>query len=991
MRLYVDGDLVADKVVGPGTLSSEGPLWIGCAPNRHEYFTGRIDEPRIYDRALDGPEVAADMEAPIQTPRQGPVAAFAFDEGEEAGETVEDVTGDGHTATIEDGTRGRGRYGGGIQFDGKGGPECVSVPDALDLRLSEEFTLEAWVRPEDGVFGDPVVVKESEGDDAFGLGLGLGPEEEETAGGFIGHGSGTEAAGGGLVAEKAWSHVATTYDGHYIRVYVDGELVATEDAPTPPLAGEGALKIGCDGPDGQFTGRIDEVRVYDRALNAGEVVGDMETPLQTPKATPVADYSFDEDDEATQADTSGGGHTATVEGAAWTAHGRYGGAMEFDAAEEDVLRIPASPWLSFSEEFTLEAWVRPSGEGNVDAPLIDKQEGGGLGYFLYEGGSESDVPFGAADPGQEHVHADEPLPANAWSHVALVFTGNRTYLYVDGEEVQNGAAEPLVGEEGELEIGGSTDTADFFDGRIDEVRIYNRGLDAAEVGSDMETPIQTPKQGPIAAWSFEEGEGATAEDVTGDEHEATIEGAEWARGKYGEGLRFDGEHDVVKVPNSPEFALTEGFTLEAWVRPESGSNEWAPILAKEMGGGEAAEQLAWWLYEGGKEANVPVGGIEPTPGKEELAGAEDPLPVDVWSHVALTYDGSQVVLYVNGELVDCSEAPSDGPRLSEGELQIGAATEQGDYFKGRIDEVKVYNRPLSGDEIQDSAPPRFDGGLKLFVNNTSGAEAPDVYFWEAEDPLNPDGSPGSGVAGYEYRYAVNGSAYTGWLVDSAPHFLAMTAGAGDELSVQVRAYDLADNRSEIYEASQIVPEAVEATEEAEEKEEGIFNRSTYVLSEPHESLRAEATEEPAPINENNVPPEVRKEFHQAFLHGEGCASVGTSPEVRLLNGHPYEVTDTYVKCVPETYLLTATLKVDLRKVVPGKAIAPIEKEEFFSVKGPATEVKGPYRTKYRCDTGQAREWLAETHANWFHFNPLKKKTWERSTSAGSGFVEDSCS
>jgi hypothetical protein len=703
IRLYLNGVLAATHAIYGADLESGGPLDIGCDGALGEHFEGRIDEVRLYRRDLDQPEVAGDMETPIQTQKSGPLAAYAFDEGKEAGETVEDVSGNNHTATIEDGTRTEhGRYGGAVEFDGLGGTECVTVPDALDLRVSEEFTLEAWVRPDNGVNGDPVVVRESGGKDAFGL----GSEGEETAGGFIGQGKGTETAGGGIVHENAWSHVATTYDGRHIRVYVNGELVDTEEAPTPPLAGEGNLKIGCDGPDGQFTGRIDEVRFYGRALDPGEVAYDSEVPLQTQKATPVADYSFDEENDETQADTSGDGHTATVEGAEWTPHGRYGGAMEFKAAEEDVLRIPASADLNFKEEFTLEAWVRPSGATNKYAPLIDKQEGGGLGYFLYGGGSESDVPVGAADPGQEHVQAHEPLPANTWSHVALVFVGNRTYLYVDGVEVQNGAAEPLTGEEGELEIGGSTDTADYFDGRIDEVRIYNRGLDPAEVAVDMENPIQTPKQGPIAAWSFDEiGEGGTVEDVTGDEHTGTVEGATLARGKYGEALQFDGENDVVKVPNSSEFDLTEGFTFEAWVRPESESQEWAPILAREIGGGKAASELAWWLYESGHEPNVPYGGTESAPGEKNEALGEDPLPVDAWSHVALTYDGSQVVLYVDGKLVDCSPAPSKPPRVTEGELQIGGATEQGRYFRGRIDEVRIYNRALDDSEILNDMGP----------------------------------------------------------------------------------------------------------------------------------------------------------------------------------------------------------------------------------------------------------------------------------------------
>lgn len=498
-------------------------------------------------------------------------------------------------------------------------------------------------------------------------------------------------------------------------------------------------------------------------------------------------------------------------------------------------------------------------------------------------------------------------------------------------------------------------------------------------------PLQASaaSSGPVAAWSFDEGTGTTAEDVTGNGHDGTVEApAGWTKGRYGDALHFPGtsEGGCVTVPDSPALGLGEEFTVEAWAKSLDVHNE--PVLTKADGGGTSYALSIGFGEDGQAEATVADGG-----GEWELL-APDAVEPDVWTHLAVTYDGAHLRLYVDGGLA-ATKAIAGLDLTAEGPLHIGCAPPLGSTFLGSIDEVKVYNRALSSDEVQDSAPPRFDGGLKLFVNNTSGAEAPDVYFWEAEDPLNPDGSPGSGVAGYEYRYAVNGSAYTGWLADSAPHFLAMTASAGDELSVQVRAYDLADNRSEIYEATQIIPEAVEATEEAEEKEEGIINLSTYVLPESQSSVRPETTEEPGPLNENNVPPRVRKRFHEV-LPEEGCASVGTEPEVRLLNGRPYEVSDTYVKCRPETWLVTATLKVDLRKVVPGKAIAPIEKEEFFVVKGPANEVKGPYRTKIRCESGQVREWLAETQANWFHFNPFAKRAWERSTSDGSGFVEDAC-
>jgi Concanavalin A-like lectin/glucanases superfamily/Peptidase A4 family len=691
VHLYLNGTQVSSEVA-PSFVSTDGALKIGGGEGLGgNSFDGKIDEVRIYNRALDGAELGADIETPIQTPRSGPVAAYAFDEGE--GTTVEDVTGNKHPAAIEgEAEWAKGKYGDALSFLKEG--DCASVADSPELRLTEEFTIEAWIRPDGSIYEDPVVVREAGGEDAFGL--GIGSTEEGHAEAFIGEGAESETAvGGPEIREYEWVHLAATWDGAHVRLYVDGELAATEASTTPPGGGEGDLRIGCDTPEGPFGGRIDNVRVYDRALDGGEVVADMETPLQTPKATPVAKYSFDEKNEETAEDLSGDGHTAVVEGAKWTEHGRYGGAYEFDAEEGDVLKIPASEELDFDEEFTLEAWVRPSGEDNKAAPLIDKQEGAGLGYFLYEGGSVSDRPFGAVSEEQEFVHADDPLPAHAWSHVALTFTGNRTYLYFDGELVDNGAAEPVVTSEGELEVGGSTNTGDYFDGRIDEVRIYNRGLTAGEVAADMESPILTPKRGSIAAYSFDEKNEETAIDISLNGHDGAVEGSDWTEhGRYGGAYEFNGEEaDCISVPNSEALQLTEELSVEAWVKP-GGSGESEPIIFKE-----SPSFFSYALYLG---KNNP-GHIEGLVGEEgsESSATEDPAEVEknVWSQVDMTFDGAYLRLYVNGEEVDKTKA--NGPQPSTGQLSIGCSKEFGDSYTGRIDEVRLYDRALSLREIRE--------------------------------------------------------------------------------------------------------------------------------------------------------------------------------------------------------------------------------------------------------------------------------------------------
>jgi hypothetical protein len=421
--------------------------------------------------------------------------------------------------------------------------------------------------------------------------------------------------------------------------------------------------------------------------------------------------------------------------------------------------------------------------------------------------------------------ADPPaLPLNTWSHLTATYDGAFLRLYVNGELVDTDDAPSVIAGEGELQIGGDEDwsAAGFFDGRIDEVRVYDRALDGGEIAADKAAPIQTPRTAPIAAYSFDEGEGEVAEDSAG-EHDGALEHTEWVKGKYGSAIYLDGNNDFVSIADAPDLDLSEEFTLEAWVRPDSAQTD-APVIEKRT-----SNFYSYKLLAGGETAGVPEGFVADAPFSWEEVADEEALTNKAWSHLAMTYDGAAIRLYVNGKLVDTNSAP--GPQGSEGNLIIGGE-ETEDFFKGRIDEVRIYDRALNGSEAADITRPTFNGHLIAIPITENGQTT--VWFSEASDAASPLGK----APYYTYRYALNSGPYTAWETTSHNYFDVATPEEEETISFEVYASDAAGNRSPTQsESVSALPlgEAAEYDEEqikeAEELEQ--IDRNISVIDNPY--------------------------------------------------------------------------------------------------------------------------------------------------------------
>ncbi len=195
--------------------------------------------------------------------------------------------------------------------------------------------------------------------------------------------------------------------------------------------------------------------------------------------------------------------------------------------------------------------------------------------------------------------------------------------------------------------------------------------------------------GLVGAWGFDEPSGTAVFDTSGHTNTGTIAGAtRTADGRYGRALSFDGSNDMVTVPDAISLDLVSGMTLQAWVNPTA-LGPWRTVILKEQPG-----NLAYGMYANDGTGR-PTGHVA-VPSDTRTTGT--PLPLNTWTHMAVTYDGTTLRLYENGAQV-ASELTPGSITVSNGALRFGGNAVWDEYFAGRIDDVRIYDRALTPAEL----------------------------------------------------------------------------------------------------------------------------------------------------------------------------------------------------------------------------------------------------------------------------------------------------
>ena len=247
--------------------------------------------------------------------------------------------------------------------------------------------------------------------------------------------------------------------------------------------------------------------------------------------------------------------------------------------------------------------------------------------------------------------------------------------------------------------------------------------------------------GLVAAWGFgggSGGSGAIIADASGHHEAITLENAALtSAGRYGGAVQFTGRDSYATAAATPSLNLTRQMTLEAWVWPSKVSPGYSTIVAKTRAGGRFPYGLA--LAGGRLDAYAVIGG------RSVKARANFELRTRHWTFVAATYDGSRLRVYLGNRLA-AEKAVRGKLGSSAGPLQLGGDQVWGEFFTGRIDNVRIFSKARSARKLYRDARTPVSGGIvhgPLSTTSGPGGAAPGAG--SAGGPTN-DGPIGPGAA-----------------------------------------------------------------------------------------------------------------------------------------------------------------------------------------------------------------------------------------------------
>jgi len=438
-------------------------------------------------------------------------------------------------------TLGRSDSGAGNALDFDGTDDYVDL-DNLGLTSG---TIEMWIYAND-VIDNRRIYSQLTGATSQAGSIGIDPNNTDDFGIFTWTGAAwLELVDVGSDWSGAWHHFAVVYSGGVATAYWDGvpQLTQTTNLDFSGVSmGVGAQYTGGNGTT--FNGKIDELRIWDDARSQSEIQQNMYRSLDVAnESNLVAYYKFDQGiadgtntgidllTDHSGNDNSGnltnfalsstasnwvGSSALVVDESSSQALVGPGNALDFDGTDDYVM--VSSPYTGFTNALSVEFWVNATAmpPGSILGQSTSDVNAAATNVFLIgNDGSGGDITFYVADgsgfPGV--VTTTTNFLGTGWHHVACVSDGAATKIYVDGILEGTGGGVPSINSNlsAALHIGKDSrySTTRFFDGIIDEVRIWNTARTSMQIQENMFEELTGSETGLVAYYRFDEATGST--------------------------------------------------------------------------------------------------------------------------------------------------------------------------------------------------------------------------------------------------------------------------------------------------------------------------------------------------------------------------------------------------------------------------------------------------------------------------------------------------
>ncbi|MDD4027297.1 MAG: LamG domain-containing protein, partial [Candidatus Shapirobacteria bacterium] len=453
-------------------------------------------------------------------------------------------------------------------------------------------------------------------------------------------------------------------------------------------------------PNFQYNGYLDELRLYNRTLSPGEV-----STLYNFAPGPVGYWDFNDGSGTIAQDKSGNGLNGTVTGnPVWKSGGncKIGGCLTLDHVDDRVTVNHSS--LLEPQSITIEGWVKLNSTGDRQV-LFTKWNGysleinsSGYPYLRLNGSSPQDL------------YSSKAITWGKWHHVATTLDSNTKLktVYLDGINVGSTVTTgSIIYNQGVLAFPYSTAT--YGNGLIDEFKIYNYARTGKQIIEDMTAGASAvSSKSMIAYYKFDEGYGTTTSNwgngsttLNGTLTGTTI--PTWTNdSKSGKAINLNGINSFARtgiIPASDAFSLSVWFKANQ-VRDQNriywGTGTDKAILAFSGTSG----YLTWYMSTSG--------------GNTGYKNTSKKININDWNHVVLVYNGSIVKCFING-VEDGITSTLTGTSVASA-INLGTNyNNTGNWFDGKIDEVKAYNYALTAEEIKQD----YNQGSSISFGSTT--------------------------------------------------------------------------------------------------------------------------------------------------------------------------------------------------------------------------------------------------------------------------------